>query len=903
MATLSGVVSDPSGARVQHANVHVASTDGTLSRDLESDGSGRFSLSVPAHETYDVVVTSAGFDPFFKELKVNANTGVDARLVIATGQTVIEVSGDNNGLSTSADANKTAIDLKGDQLNELSDDDATFQQQLIAMAGGGGPQGPQIYVDGFENGTIPPKSSIREVKINQNPYSAEYDSLGFGRIEILTKPGTGQIHGEVDVAGDPSGFNSRNPFLYGINQPGYYRLHTRGNLSGPIDKKTSFFISADYYDQQDNAIVNAQNVDASGHIYGVSEAVPDPTGTGEYSVRLDRQWTANNTMTARYELDRVRQTNAGLSQYVLPTEAFGSGTSTHTLQLKDTEVLGAHAELDSMFEYIHLNSSQIPVSDAPTLAVSGTVSAGGSSGQTSKTTQSRFDFQENGTYERGKHLLRAGFRYRLYHDTSTSTGGFNGTFTFPDLASYQASILGTPSASQFQITTGRTNFSVMTGDFAAWLEDEWKPRKDLTVDLGFRFESQSAIPDHSDPAPRIGIAWAVRQKGNKPAHVVLRAGSGIFYDRFPIADLMTAVRQGDPSVRTSYTIASPTFFTTTASSTQAAFASYLASHPNTAATALTTYRVAPNFRSEYEIAAGLGADVSLGKHGSLGMEYVYRHGAHQWLSRNANAPRADGTRPYGAAAGTIDEFSSEGDSGGNLFFLHAQVRLPKGLSGWGFFFSPGYSTDASGPGSFASNSYNIRQDYGPAVWDRKGVLYTGLDEKLKWDISLSAFLALQGGKPFNITTGADNNGDTIYNDRPAFATAATNPADVVHTAYGNFDTNPQPGEQIIPFDYGRAARFVSLQLAGSKTVKFGPAQKADPDAPAPPPGKPVPRPDPRFALTFSVEAQNVTNTVDPANPVGVLNSPFFGRALSTANTFLTTSAANRTITLQTTFRF
>jgi len=176
-------------------------------------------------------------------------------------ETFVEVSGDNNEMSTSEDANKNGLDLKGDMLATLSDDDATFQQQLLALAGDDGSHPPQIYVDGFSGGKFPPKSAVREVKINQNPFSAEYDSMGLGRIEIFTKPGTGSIHGSVDVYGDPSAFNSQNPFLH-QTEPGYYRVHTVGNLSGPIDKKTSFFLSADYYDQQNNAIINAQSVNS-----------------------------------------------------------------------------------------------------------------------------------------------------------------------------------------------------------------------------------------------------------------------------------------------------------------------------------------------------------------------------------------------------------------------------------------------------------------------------------------------------------------------------------------------------------------------------------------------------------------------------------------------------------------
>jgi hypothetical protein len=898
-------VSDQSGARLAGATIHLATADGSVTRDVTSDAGGRFVIAVPAG-AYSVVVSSPGFDPLVKQVRVGASTvNVDAVLLIAAEETV-QVNANTTQLSTAEDANKDALDLSGNQLATLSDDDATFQQQLLALAGGNGERPPQVYVDGFSGGNFPPKSAIREIKINQNPYSAEYDSLGFGRIEIFTKPGTGKIHGEVDVFGDPSSFNSQSPYLCQLEQttvclpePSYYRVHTRGNVSGPIDKKTSFFVSADYYDQQNNAIINAQTVQGNAKV-NLSEAVPDPQGTGQYSARLDRQWSTNNTFTGRYEFDRVAQSNAGLSTYVLPSEAYNSAVNTQTLQLGNTQVIGAHAELDTRFEWIRTRTTQDPVSNDPAIMVQGTVSAGGAPTQVYHDNQDHFEFQENGTYEHGKHFIRAGVRYRLYRDANLSTAGFNGTFDFNTINDYLSSALGNDSASQFQITRGKANFSLITGDLGLWLEDEWKFRKSLTADLGFRFESQSAIPDHADPSPHVGLAWSIHQTDKKPALVVLRTGAAIFYDRFPIANLMTAVRQNNPTVQQTYTVTDPGFYFSSETDLNA----YLAAHPLSGGSAPTIYRVAPDFRSEYDINAGGGAEFNLGKYGSMAATYLFERGIHQWVSRNANAPEADGTRPYGTAAGDIYEFSSGAETMGDFFFLRPQINITKKINAWGFLMFQHYNTDTNGATAFASNSYDIHQDYGDAIWDRHRNLFTGADADLKWGLHVSGFLVARGGPRFNITTGGDNNNDTIYNDRPSFATAASNPADVVDTAYGNFDLDPQPGEKIIPSDYGHALANVSLQLQVRETWKFGP-RVADPDATPPPaePGKPPAPPDPRYALVFSVEGQNVTNTANPARPVGVLSSPLFGHVISSANSFLSTSAANRTIMLHTSFRF
>ena len=899
---ITGTVSDPSSARIPQATVEARTADNVLAGTATTDSGGRFRLALPAG-TYDLVVVADGFDPYLTTLKATGNNvSVDARLVVATTQTIVSVNGNNGGASTSEDANGSALVLTDKQLGNLSDDDATFQQQLTALAGGDGQHAPQVYVDGFTGGQFPPKNSIRAVKINQNPFSAEYDGLGFGRIEIFTKPGTGRLHGSIDITGDPSGFNSRNPFLHQV-EPGYYRVHTQANLSGPIDKKTSFFVSADYYDQQNNAIINAQTVASNATVTTLSQAVPDPQETSSYTARLDRQWSTNNTFTGRFEFDRSAQTNAGLSQFILPSEAYNTATNTSTLQLGNTQVLGAHAELDTKFEWVRTRNAQNPLSAAPTILVQGTVSDGGSPSQTLHDNQDHLEFQENGTYEHKNHFLRAGARYRLYRDASLSTSGYNGTFTFTSIDDYRASLLGTPSASQFQFTTGQSSFSVITGDLALWAEDEWKLRKNVTADLGFRFETQSAIPDHSDPSPHLGLSWAVHQTDKKPAIVVLRAGAAIFYDRFPISALTTAVRQNNPALQQTYTIKDPTFFATTATQLQ----TELAGVNLGAAGAQTIYRVSPNLRSEYEFDSGVTAEFQLGKYGSISTNYLHFAGIHQWVSVNANAPLPNGTRPAGAGTGDIYQFNSGGEERGNVFFTNPQINITKKIQYWGFLFLQQFNSDTGGLTSFASNSYDIHQDYGRSQYNRHYGLFTGLDADLKWGVHAGAFLAARGGQPFNITTGQDNNGDTIYNDRPSFATATSNPANVIATRLGNFNTVPQPGETLVPINYGNSPRFVSLQLQLQKTVRFGPRLAEPLDGPAPPPpppgSKPAPPPDPRYALVFSVEAQNLTNTVSPAPPIGVLSSAFFGQSISTANDFLTTTAANRTLMVHTAFRF
>ena len=889
---MSGVVTDPTGARVPQAAVQAAQVKGPVVRQALSDSSGHYSLSLPAG-LYDVVVTVPGFDAYLKQVRLapGASVDVSAKLVISAENASVEVDANVNGVSTSEVDNKSSLELKGAELATLSDDDATFQQQLLAIAGGDGQHPPQIYVDGFSGGTIPPKKDIRAIKINQNPFSAEYDSLGFGRMEILTKPGTGKLHGSAELMGNPSAFNSQNPFLNGVPEPSYYRFHARGGLSGPIlDKKTSFVLNGEYYNQQNNAVVVAALPSGA-----FSQAVPDPQTTQDYSARLDRQWSTNNTFTGRYDYNRVGLTNGGLNTYILPSEAYNSLTTIQTLQLGNTQVVNAHLELDSRFQWIRTRVAQDAISSAPTILVSGSFSGGGAPTQNYHDNQDHLEFEEKGSYDKGKSYVRMGFRYRLYRDANLSTANFNGTYTFPTLASCGSSSNcagGTPS--QVSVATGQSHFTTSTGDLSAYVEEEYRATKSVTIDAGFRFESQSAIPDHFDPSPHVGVAWAVGQTSKKPAFVVLRAGSGIFYDRFPIGNLLTTVQQSANSGQQIFTSSTPGPCTITAAPDAACLGGATAAQP-------TTYRLDPNYRSGYELTSGASAEFTLGKHGSISANYLHIHGVHQGVSINANAPRTDGTRPMGAAAGDIYEFASGGEENGNFFFTNPQLHFGK-LEFWAFGIVQHNDADTAGNTQFASNSYDIRQDYGRSGYDRRHAIFTGVNGDIRKGLNVGAFLAVRGGNPFNITTGADNNGDTIYNDRPAFASATTLPQNLVKTAFGNFDVAPTPGEKLIPINYGPPRAFLSLQVQAEKTWQFGP-RIADPDAAPPEPGKKAELPDPRYSLSLSVEGQNVTNSVSPGIRVGVLSSPNFGKSISTANSFLNTSAANRTFTLHTTFRF
>jgi len=881
---VTGIVLDPSGARIPHASLTIHSD--TFDHSISADSEGRFSLSLPIG-SYQLTVTARGFAPFTVSITVDPRSPLrlELPLTIAARAEEVAVPIDGN-LTTSASDNASAITFSSAQLSTFSDDDATFQKELQALAGGNAGKPADVYVDGFSGGRIPPKSSILSVRINRNPYSAAYDSLGFGRIEISTRPGGEKLHGHISLNATDNAFNAQNPYFTTVEPP-YYILNLDANLSGSIDRKTAFNLTAVYNDQQNNAALNAETLDTNLQPIAYSQAVADPQLTSTFGLRLDRRLSATHTLTGRYEFNQINLTNGGLTApLTLATQAFNNGTTSQTLQLSDNKVFGAHVVLESRAQYLRSRLQQNAISNMPTLVIEGGFSGGGNTAQSLRDNQDHFEFQQLLSVDHGVHYLRFGARYRLLRDANLSTANYNGQWTFPSLGAYAAN-----QPSLFSITTGQSSATILTGDLGAYAEDEWKVTPNITLDLGFRLESQSAIPDHLDPAPRAAIAWALHRKKQRAPFVTLRAGGGIFYDRFAAADILTSVRQNGISQQT-YTLSNPTTYPQL---------------PNTAILSVsppTIYRINPNLRSEYGWIGGFSVEKSIARRGTISADYLEIRGVHQWASQNVNAPLpgtynpanpGSGARPFGGSQ-NIYEFDSNGIEKMQQFILNSRMVINKHLNVFLSYNVARGRQDVTNAETFVSNSYNVAQDYGRAPQPTQH-LFVGGTAQLPFGIAANVFASTAGGTPFNITTGTDLNGDTIFNDRPAFATRPTANSVLYTTRYGTFDANPQPGESIIPINYGNSPNFSYVDLSANRSFHLGP-RHALPAA-----GKPAGRSTPPYTLTFTVDAPNVFNSHNPGMPVGVLSSAYFGQSVSLNNPFTTNTAANRVVFLQAAFSF
>ncbi len=370
--------------------------------------------------------------------------------------------------------------------------------------------------------------SIREIRINQNPFSAQYDRIGMGRVEAFTKPGSEDYHGELQFHYGNDVFNSRNPFT--PEKPPYERRQYEGEVGGPLGKKTSFFADFELRHVTENAFINARTLDDQLQVIPVSEGIVTPRRSTEENVKLDRQLSKNHTLTLRYTFARDSTDNQGAGGFSLPSRIYNNRDSEDTVQFVETGICwrGTRVERNPARAMLApgRKSHQNGNAGLPTTAVLDAFTGGGSPLTLSFTNQDRLELVNTTTVTHGTHLLRWGGRLRGIYLSDQDTQNYTGTFTFSSLDSYRLTLLGLQTglspqqirangggASQFSIAAGNPLASLHQFDAGVFVLDDWRARPNLTLSLGLRYETQTHLGDRRDIAPRIGVAWGLGAKG------------------------------------------------------------------------------------------------------------------------------------------------------------------------------------------------------------------------------------------------------------------------------------------------------------------------------------------------------------------------------------------------------
>jgi len=952
---IRGTVTDPSGAVITGAAIGIVTPDGkTVSAVTNKNGVYEIKSLPPGK--YTVTANATGFSVFVQddvELNAGQTTSFNISLEISVEQEKVNVQEHSTQVDTNPASNAGAMVLSGKDLEALSDDPDELQSDLEALAGpAAGPNGGQFYIDGFTAGQLPPKSSIREIRVNQNPFSSEYDKLGYGRIEIFTKPGTEKFHGQISVLGNSSAFNSQNPFL--TTEPSYDSTQYMGSLSGPITKKSSFFVDFQRRNINELAVVNATilnpacvandpgSCDPTNPGVPFTAAVPNPYTRTIINPRIDYQISKNNTLTARYEFWRNSETNDGVGQLALQSQGYNSQETEHTVQISDTQIIGTKAVNELRFQYLRDLTTQLPLNTNTSVTVAGAFSSGGSANGSINDDTSHYELQNYTSLSLKSHMLKFGVRVRGVQETNTSEQNFNGTYFFPSIQAYANTFLGIgQQASQYSQTSGGIPGNAPPGtgplapvatsnlswvDAGFYVQDDWRLRSNLTLSYGLRFETQNQIHDHSDWAPRAAIAWGIDGHGKSAAKTVVRAGAGLFYQRFQeewqlLADRYNGIDQ------VNYLVANPQTFT------------FPPQPPPSlpAVNSPTLYQIDPRMHASYIIQSAVSIERQITKSANLAVSYLNSRGQRQFLTRNINAPfdSTDPTDPlvrplhdvYGL--GNVYQFSSEGTFKQSQLIVNTNMRVGARLSLFGFYLLNYADANTGGlnpnspsvAGSFPSNQYNLNEDWGPASYAQRHRLFLAGTLAGPYGVRLSPFVVVSSGMPYNVTVGPDLNGDSIFNDRPSFAANPT--AECLQpTAACHYNAGPGPNDARIPVNYLTGPTRFSVNLRLTKTFGFG---RESGGAGAVPGehgpgghghgpnggfgramGGPMslgPASSRRYSLTLGVIARNVFNRENLATPVGDLSSPKFGESIGLAGGPFSSKSAVRKIELQAGFAF
>ncbi|HYX31206.1 MAG TPA: carboxypeptidase-like regulatory domain-containing protein [Pyrinomonadaceae bacterium] len=938
---LRGVVKDELGGLISGATVTLTAANGEQ-KTTTANANGEYVFDGLTTGQYNLAAVAKGFAATEQpSVEITANRSITAEIIlkVAIAEQRVNVNSDQP-ISVEATNNGNQTVVAGNDLEALPDNPDELAAALQALAGPpvGPATGGDIYVDGFSGGSVPPKSSIREVRINQNPFAAENDQPST-RTDILTKPGTDKYHAGGFFNFDDESLNSRNPFA-ATRSPFQIRYYG-GNFSGPvIKKKASFFFNSERQEIDDNELVKATILDAKLNRVDEGFGVVVPRRTIFVSPRLDYQLNEQNTLVARYQFYHQHIFNSGVGGFSLPERAYNVFFNQDILQLTETAVLSPTVINEARFQYLYSQNENRGDTAQPGLNVSGAFVSGGSQVGDAFNTQKRWELNDFAGWQKKTHTVKFGGRLRDVRIDDLSPANFGGTYTFagalvPQLDANNNPIPGAApifaesleryrrtllfqgiglspaqvralggGASQFSISAGNALATVSQFDVGFFGQDDWKVRPNLLFSYGVRYEHQTNT--HSPNfAPRIAFAWSPASNKTGPPKTVIRFGVGIFYNRFGERNTLQANRFNGVNTE-QFTVAETPLYVNGVF--VAPMGSPLDAFPNVPALSSLNqsrqirWQVDPQLHTPTFFFQALQLERQLPRHTTLTTGAYFLHIAHAIRARDINQPlpgtitatNPQGVRPFGNV-GEIYQYESTGSFNQEQIFVSVNSRFNKAISffasyNWG---KSNNNTDGQGSTLFPVNSYDLSGEYGRSTFDfRHRLSMFGTLNLPWWGISLNPFINAGSGQPVNIITGQDTNGDNIFTERPSFAPAGVNcaapPANIVCTSFGNFNLRPAVGERLIPRNYGSGPGYFSVNLRVTKSWSFGDmsskhhasaATPADSKSAAAPAKGPAATPEAkRYTLQASLNFLNLFNNVNLGQPVGNLSSPFFGQS-------------------------
>lgn len=833
-STLRVTVQDETSAALVHATAILVDAAG-VERRVQADDRGIATFTNLPPGPYELRVEAEAFQPLTSTVSIRRGANqVTTRLSVSMKEEIL-VREENaeerrdNGFTTT---------LTQDEIDMLSDDPDEAADQLMQMAG----PGAQIFVDGFRGGRLPPKDQIQQIRFHTNSYAAEYHDAGMVRVEVITRPGMGGWRGRFNVGFRDESLNARNPLATerGPEQQRRYQF----SFQGPLAKgKTSLSISADGNNSYDSRTIFALMPTET-----INEQVRRPVDGMNATVRLEHALSAGNAIRAEYQRRTNNRQNLGVGDFDLPERAYETDATTDLVRVRNTRVLGKTAFSELRVELSQTETSNLSSTFDPAVRVLDRFTTGGA-GQLGTRKGRELEIAQNVDFTVRKHAFRAGVLFEAGWWDSNQQTNANGTFTFSSLDDYLA---GTPST--YSIRAGDPVVSYSQLQAGWYVQDDFRLRKNLAVSLGLRQEVQTHLGDTWNLAPRVAGTWTLGKTN-------IRGGWGMFYDWYDSSLYEQTIRL-DGTHQIEEVIINPSYPDVTGSGGTSLPASVI--RPAALLTQPTIQQASIGF--ERPLTAWLG----------LRSDYMWTRGSSTLRSVNVNAPDVDGVRPN-PSIGNISEIQSTGKTAQDRVTVGLNVRVPnRRIFGNVMYQWANTRNLADSASSLPSNSLDPDADWGPSAQDIRHRLFLMFNTPLPYGTRASVNVQGSSALPYNIITGLDDNGDTVFNDRPTGVTRNS----------------------------ARSAPQWNVTVRLNKSFSLGGAT-GRPDGPLPiggPPPPPAAQRGPgggagegggpqmvmmqnsnaRYRLDVYVQALNALNYTNLNAFVGNLSSPVFGTATSAA---------------------
>ena len=660
--SLEGTVADASGALIPGATVVVRNSSTNQARTLTADDRGFFRSGELPAGSYDIEVSQPGFAPYHRT-GVQVGLGETLRLSIvlnpASASTQLTVTSQPSALDTSQTSMVSSVDQE--RIEELPVRSRNYLDFVLLAPGvssspanssapGATPfagsgftfgglrtRSNNLSIDGLDNNDEFSGSSriqlspeiVQEFQVVNNGLSAESGGASGGSINVITRSGGNTIHGDAFIFAQDSSLDARDPFETDPAKPYYRRFRAGFALGGPIVKdKTFYYVAAEQEHSRgqigsdiDPSVAAALN---SFLATGAFPALPVrgilagfwPTSRAETEAagKLDHQLTKNTALMLRYAFTNAKEAGDAFNAGGLMDASMAGSSVT-----SDNALSGALTTADSLstsdwrFQLatrrLALNTAQ---QTGPEIDIAGLLSFGDPYNGNSSRRENHYQTQYAYSRARGRHLWKAGATFNRVRLRAGLPDGFGGAYLFGSPADLFAG-----QASQFRQAFGAPDVNFPVTALGGFVQDHWSVSPHLAIDLGVRYDFE-LLPaafnqDTDNVSPRIGLAWSPSSRW------VFRAGYGVFFDRYILANLARAVENNGVQAfeQVVDAVVAPAIFAANSGG------SAPAAIPGVAG---SIFRADPRMATPYSRQASAGVEYLLGANLTLSANYLFVRG-------------------------------------------------------------------------------------------------------------------------------------------------------------------------------------------------------------------------------------------------------------------------------------